>query len=73
MIICIKTKNSKVKSINTKDIKNNIVNKSKDVLTVCKAICKGTSMLAGVGINKVIEWSFKEREDYDRIINKESK
>ena len=73
MIICIKTENSKVKSINTKNIKNNIVNKSKGVLKVCKAICKGTSMVAGVGINKIIEWSFKEREEYDRFIYKESK
>ena len=30
-------------------------------------------MIAGVSINKVIEWSFKEREDYDRIMNKEDK
>ena len=73
MIICVKTENSKVKSINTKDIKNNIVNKSKGILTVCKAIYKGTSMIAGVGINKVIEWSFKEREEYNRFMNKENK
>lgn len=73
MIICVKTKNSRVKSINTKDVKNNIVNKSKGILTVCKAICKGTSMIAGVGINKVIEWSFKEKEEYDRFMNKENK